>query len=190
MSRKRIGRLLPTPEKLRSHKSLRWLGPLLHRPWLWQLNRRSVAAGVGIGVFFGFLIPVMQIAGAALFAVLLRANLPVAAASTLVSNPLTYAPIFVAAYRVGAALLGEPASEADAAAIQEEVQEAKVAEVIEPRWWQRFAGVGLQVMLGLAVFAVVGGVSAYFATLLVWRIAVLVRLRRRRARTVRAAPPA
>jgi hypothetical protein len=33
-------------------------------------------------------------------------------------------------------------------------------------------------------------VSAYFATLLVWRIAVLVRLRRRRARTVRAAPPA
>lgn len=190
MSRKRIGRLLPTPEKLRSHKSLRWLGPLLHRPWLWQLNRRSVAAGVGIGVFFGFLIPVMQIAGAALFAVLLRANLPVAAASTLVSNPLTYAPIFVAAYRVGAALLGEPASETDAAAIEEEVHEAKVAEVIEPRWWQRFAGVGLQVMLGLAVFAVVGGVSAYFATLLIWRIAVLVRLRRRRARTARAAPPA
>jgi len=31
----------------------------------------------------------MQIAGAALFAVLLRANLPVEAASTLVSNPLT-----------------------------------------------------------------------------------------------------
>jgi hypothetical protein len=183
MPRKHLGRLLPTPEALRSHRSLRWLGPLLHRPWLWHFNRRSVAAGVGIGVFFGFLIPVLQIAFAALFALLLRANLPVAAVSTLVSNPLTYAPIFVAAYRVGAALLGETASEVDAAVIEEEVQEARVAEVIKPRWWQRFAGVGLQVMVGLAVFAVVGGVSAYFATLLVWRIAVLARIRRRRARS-------
>ena len=182
MPRKRFGRLLPAPETLRSKRSLRWLGPLLHRPWLWQLNRRSVAAGVGIGVFFGFLIPILQIAFAAAFAVVLRANLPVAAVSTLVSNPLTYAPIFVAAYRVGAALMGETASEADAAVIKEEVREASATEVIEPRWWERFAGVGKQVLLGLAVFAVVGGAAGYFGTLLVWRVAVLARLRRRRAR--------
>lgn len=180
-----IGRFLPTEDTLRAHKGLRWLGPLLHRPWLWHLNRRTVAAGVGIGVFFGFLIPVLQIAFAAAFAVLLRANLPVAAASTLVSNPFTYAPIAVAAYRVGAALLGEPASDAEAQSIGEEVEETGIEEVIEPTWWQRFAGVGKQVMAGLAVFAVVGGVGAYFATHLIWRIAVWQRLRRRRARPPR-----
>jgi uncharacterized protein len=185
MPRKFFGRLLPTPETLRSQKSLRWLGPLLHRPWLWHFNRRTVAAGAGIGVFFGFLVPILQIALAAVFAILLRANLPVAALSTLVSNPFTYAPIGVAAYRVGAAVLGEPASQLDEAVIQEEVEHAKVTEVVEPRWWERFAGVGKQIMVGLAIFAVLGGLGAYFATHLAWRIAVFLRQRRRRARPPR-----
>ncbi len=92
--RRSFQRWLPTEDKLKSSRSLRWLGPLLNRPWLWHFNRKSVAAGVGIGVFFGFLIPVLQIAFSAIVAIVLRANLPVAAISTLVSNPFTYAPIF------------------------------------------------------------------------------------------------
>ncbi len=184
MRRRFFRRFLPSAEKLRSTRSLRWLGPLLDRPWLWQLNRHSVAAGVGIGVFFGFLIPVLQIAGAALFALLLRANLPVAAVSTLVSNPFTYAPIFVAAYRVGSALLAEPTDEAQAAAIEASAAEA---DVLAQSWWERFAGFGKALMLGLATFAVIGGLAAYAATLLLWRIAVLLKMRRRRARA-RAAP--
>ena len=192
MLRKYFNRLLPTPEALRANRSLRWLGPLLHRPWLWQFNRRTVAAGVGIGVFFGFLIPVLQIAFAAGFAIVLRANLPVAAASTLVSNPFTYAPIGVAAYQVGSTLLGTPETAAaiPAAAVEDVVGGARVAEVIEPGWWKRVADVGKQVMLGLAVFAVVGGIGAYFATLLVWRFAVVLRRRRRleRAAGARAGP--
>lgn len=182
MRRGFMGRLMPTPEALRAHRSLRWLGPLLERPWLWHFNRHTVAAGVGIGVFFGFLVPVMQIACAAIFSVLLRANLPVAAVSTLVSNPLTLAPIVVAAYRVGASIAGPPPSESKAAAIEDEISEAPIREVIEPRWWERFAGAGRQIMLGLAVFAVVGSVSGYFLTHLIWRIAVHARRRRRRAR--------
>jgi uncharacterized protein len=58
-----------------------------------------------------------------------------------------------------------------------------VTEVVERSWWQRFAGVGKPLMLGLSVFAVVGGTSAYFATLLVWRLAVVLRMRRRRRRS-------
>lgn len=181
MSRKFLGRLVPSRETLRAHRSLRWLGPLLDRPWLWHMNRRTVAAGVGIGVFFGFLIPVLQIAAAAVVAIALRANLPVAAAATLVSNPFTYAPIGVAAYKVGSALLGERPNEVDAMVVEQGAQEP-VTEVVEPSWWQRFAGVGKPLMLGLSVFAVVGGVSAYFATLLIWRLAVVLRMRRRRKR--------
>ena len=45
---------LPTEETLKAHPGLRWMGPLLRRPWLWHLNRRRVAMGAGIGVFFGF----------------------------------------------------------------------------------------------------------------------------------------
>lgn len=170
---------MPTRESLRASRGLRWLGPLLDRPWLWQMNRRGVAAGAGIGVFFGFLVPVLQIPLAAVFALLLRANLPVAAASTLVSNPFTYAPIFVAAYRVGASLLGEVPDEGRAAVIEAQVEHAKV---LAPGWWQRFAAVGKPTMLGLALFATLGGLAAYFATLLGWRLAVLIRLRRRKRR--------
>lgn len=172
---RKLRRWLPTREALRRNPALRWLGPLLDRPWLWRLSRRGVAAGAAIGVFFGFLIPVLQIAFAALFAVAFRANLPVAAVATLVSNPLTYAPIFVAAYRVGAALLGEPAYEAEA-------QDAgRAAEMLGPGWWQRFAGIARPLMLGLSVFAVAGSASAYALALLAWRVAVLIRARRRRA---------
>lgn len=179
MMPRRFHRWLPTRESLRANRSLRWLGPLLDRPWLWQMNRRGVAAGAGIGVFFGLLVPVLRIPLAAVFALLLRANLPVAAASTLVSNPLTYAPIFVAAYRVGAYLLGDIPDEGRAAVIETQVEHAQV---LAPGWWQRFAAVGKPMMLGLALFAAVGGLAAYFATLLGWRVAVLIRLRRRRRR--------
>ncbi|MGE0874217.1 MAG: DUF2062 domain-containing protein [Burkholderiales bacterium] len=170
--------LLPSRESLRSNPSLRWLGPLLNRAWLWQFNRRRVAAGIGIGVFFGFLIPVMQIAFAAVFALILRANLPAAVVSTLVSNPFTYAPIFVAAYRVGKLLLGEPADDAQAEAIG---AGAEQLEVLAHSWWDSFTTIGKPLMVGLAVFAVVGGLLAYFGTLLAWRVVVALRRRRRHA---------
>lgn len=178
-----IRKWIPTEETLRAHPSLRWMGPLLRRPWLWHLSRRRVALGAGLGVFFGFLIPVLQILGAAIFAVLLRANLPVAAAATLVSNPLTYAPIFVLAYRTGAALLGEPVEPDKAEALVE------AAEAEDDRSWiDRAKAIGKPLFLGLAVFAAVGGLLAWAAVHLLWTLAVWLR-RRRGAHRRRSPPP-
>src|SRR5690606_40649660 len=128
--RQRIQRWLPSEEKLRANRSLRWMGPLLRRPWLCHLSRRRVAAGAAIGVFFGFLLPVMQIGAAAGVSILLRANLPVAAAATLVSNPLTYVPIAIAAYQTGAWILGEPVDVANSKA-QVEALAKEIAREIE-----------------------------------------------------------
>jgi len=167
---------LPSPEEVQSHRSLRWLGALLKRPWLWHLDRRSVAAGAAIGVFFGFMVPVLQILFSALFALLLRANLPVAAVATLVSNPFTYAPIGMLAYRTGSALLGEPMSPAEEAVIERSAEDMPIA----PRsWTERVAALGKPLVLGLAVFAVAGAIFTWLAVNLVWLIAV--KLRRRRA---------
>ena len=168
---------LPTPEDLRAKPSLRWLGPLLRRPWLWQLSRRRVAMGAAIGVFFGFLIPVLQIAFSAVFAILLRANLPVAAMSTLVSNPFTYAPIFVLAYRTGSAILGEEVDEAQLAALEREATD----EQAEPRSWaDRAAAIGKPFFLGLFIFAVVGGFTTWVLVNMLWTLGVRMRRRRRR----------
>lgn len=181
MLREKLKRWLPSQDALRQRRSLRWLGPLLRRPWLWQLSRRRVAAGAAIGVFFGLLTPVLQIGFAAILAVLLRANLPVAAASTLVSNPLTYVPIFVAAYRAGSALLGEPVNEAVVAAMAT-ADDAPV----EPKGWpQRLRDVGKPLFIGLSLFATVGALITWSAVNLIWMLAV--RLRRGRGRRMK--PP-
>lgn len=69
--------------------SNRWISPFAHRlvhPSLWHLNRRSVARGVALGLFAGFLIPIGQIAVAAFLAVTVRANVVVAATATFVTN--------------------------------------------------------------------------------------------------------
>lgn len=184
MARNFIRRWIPSAQAMRSNRSLRWFGPLLHRPWLWQLNRRSVAAGVGIGVFCGFMLPGLQVVLAALLALVIRANLPVAAVSTLVSNPFTYAPIVVLAYRVGAMLLGETVDEAQAVALEAEALEADAVEVVARAtgWVERFTAIGKPLLLGLFVCATIGGALAYLLTLLLWRLGVVLRMRHRQRR--------
>lgn len=179
---RRMRRWIPDEQRLRAHPMLRWMGPMLRRPWLWHFSRRRVAMGVGIGVFFGFLVPVAQIFGAALLTLALRANLPAAAFATLISNPLTYAPIGIAAYRTGTALLGAPQAPQATQAITQAAQ-GDADEVLDPGWWERLQGVGKPLMLGLALFAVVGGVTSWLAVHLVWSVMVRLRRRRRRLRS-------
>jgi uncharacterized protein (DUF2062 family) len=124
-------------------------------------------------VFFGFLIPVAQILASALLALVLRANLPVAVVSTLVSNPLTYGPIWVLAYRTGAALLGEAPDTASVAQVEREAAEPSS----DPQTWgERLRAIGKPLALGLAIFAVVGGGATWIAVNLLWLL--LARLRR------------
>lgn len=105
---------------------------------------------------------------------MLRANLPVAAVSTLVSNPLTYGPIWVLAYRTGAVVLGETP---DAASVAQVEREAKEERADPQTWGERFRAVGKPLALGLAVFAVVGGAATWIIVNLLWLLAA--RLRRR-----------
>jgi hypothetical protein len=99
-------RWFPSRERLMRS---RWLGPLAHHfhdERLWQLERGSIARGVAIGVFFGLLLPLAQFLFAVGFAILLRGHVAAAAAATLVSNPLTFAPLYWLAHRIGSTLLG------------------------------------------------------------------------------------
>lgn len=184
-----IRRRLPSEEKLQAQRGLRWLAPLLRRPALWHLDRRRVALGAAIGVFCGLLIPLAQVAGAAVLAVLLRANLPVAAVATLVTNPVTTAPILVLAYRTGAALLGEPvqpaAAEELAAAVEEQQGQPRPADP-EPGWVERARAIGKPLFVGMAVFAVAGGLGTWALVQLAWIMAVRLRRRRRRLRASRS----
>lgn len=174
--KRRLKRYFPNSDSLRANRWLRWMGPALHHPRVWHFSRRGVALGCAIGVFFGLLIPVAQIPLSAGAAILLRASLPVAVGSTLVSNPLTFGPLYYAAYRLGAAATGEttrPVTEHS----------------LTPRgtgisgwvnfWWQRIQALGKPLIVGLAIMAPLAGAAAYMLVTLLWRLTTTLAWRRR-----------
>lgn len=93
----------------RDHLREQWyLSPfrhLLHDPNLWGIRRRNVVPAFALGLFIAYLPFAGHMVTAALLALLLRINIPVAAASTWVVNPLTIGPMYYFAYEVGSFLL-------------------------------------------------------------------------------------
>ncbi len=106
MPKKFFLRFLPKRETVRANKYLAWLGKGLYHPSLWRLNRDSVAGGFAIGLFSGLVPGPLQMLTAALLAVPLKKNLPVALLTTLYTNPFTIVPLYLLAIAYGRLLLG------------------------------------------------------------------------------------
>ena len=96
----------------RHHISAQWyMAPfrhLLHDHRLWGIRRRWVVPAFATGAFIAFLPVPGHMLMAALSALALRVNIPVAALTTWISNPVTVGPLYYFAYRLGAILLGIP----------------------------------------------------------------------------------
>jgi uncharacterized protein (DUF2062 family) len=107
MSMKFLRKYLPDPDEVRASRYVAMFGGLLKHPNLWHLNRGSVSGAVAIGLFAGLIPGPLQMVGAALLAVPLRKNLPVALIMTLYTNPFTIVPLYLLAYGYGKLLLGE-----------------------------------------------------------------------------------
>jgi len=105
-----IKKHIPTRETVHENPLLRPFARHLSDPALWRMTRRSVPRAVALGLGVGVLIPVMHTPIAAALAIPSRANVAIAAALTLVVNPLTYAPVYYFCYRIGAWELHHDAS--------------------------------------------------------------------------------
>lgn len=81
---------------------------LLHDHRLWGIRRKTVVPAVAIGLFAMWLPVPGHMLVASIAALLLRVNVPVAFATTLLSNPLTMPAMYLLAYTVGARLLRMP----------------------------------------------------------------------------------
>jgi hypothetical protein len=165
---------LPDPASVRANRWLRWMGPVLNHPRLWHFSRKGIAMGLALGVFFGLLVPIAQIPLAATMAVMLRANLPMAVASTLVTNPVTFGPVYYGAYRLGKTILGQEAlSEQDALKALNKVQTAPAASDKSwsermKLWLKQFGKIGKPLIVGLAIVATASGLLVYFLASGVW----------------------
>lgn len=173
---------MPTREEMAENKYLR---PIAHRfltPELWRFTRRSVPRGVALGIFAGFIIPVGQIFLAAFMALPARANVPLAALVTFITNPFTFPAWAVVANKLGAFILKIDAGMTGGAA---------QVEIASDRWsWliELFEGAGVTVLVtifGFIVLAIVGAAIGYLLAGFVWRFVVA----RKRARRLRKTNP-
>lgn len=173
MPRRIIKRFLPDHEKIRDHKHLKILGPLLHDPNLLHLNRRSVSGAFAVGLFFAWVPVPFQMLLSALVAIAIRVNLPISVALVWVTNPLTMPPMFYFAYKIGAWTLGHPSSNVKFELTWEWLGQS-LGDI-----WQPF-------LLGCFIVGVVSSVLGYFIIDRFWRAHVLhswkVRKEKRRAR--------
>ena len=164
--RARLIAALPSRQALSAHP---WLQPVADRlldPQLWRFQHEAVARGVAVGTFWAFVIPFAQIVVAAAHCTRWRANIPAAAAMTMLTNPLTIGFWLWLAYQLGARVLGEPLglamSGADSA----------------PSWLADF---GWPTVLGMGLFAIGGAALGYGSVKLFWRMGIWLKRRKRRA---------
>jgi len=186
MRRHPLFKRLPSPHELLQTRMLKPFARYLEHHSLWQFNRRSVAGGVAIGLFFGILVPFAQILLSACAAVFLRVNLPVAAFATFITNPFTFPAVYYFAYLVGGLFLSD-GKHAHPAVIESHIQQTlAVHEQVLSGWFAPaldwVQSVGLQLVIGLCVLSVVTSTVGYFAVNIVWRYWVRNRWRKRRFR--------
>jgi hypothetical protein len=160
-------RYIPQNQHFKDHQFLKHLGEWLHDPSLWHLNRRSAANAVAIGFFISFIPLPGQVFLAALAAVFARVNLPLTVTSVFLSNPLTMAPMFLIAYKVGASILEIPADQ--------------IHFVLSYEWLsQTLIHIWKPLLLGCFILGVFTAAMGRILVLLLWRLHLIRRWRSRR----------
>lgn len=155
MPRRLLKRLIPSQERLRSIKGLGFIGDQLFHPALWHLSRRSVRNAVFLGIAFVFIPLPGHVLIGALCAVWLRCNVALTVALIWINNPLTIAPLYFSAYKLGAWLLGLDVAAGDFHVDMETLQ-----------------AIGWPFLLGCMVLAAVSGMLCAVAVDVAWRISV------------------
>ena len=176
-------RNLPTREQMEKSRVIRPFAHRVLRSELWRFTRRSVPRGVALGMLVGIIVPFAQILFASLLCLSVRANVPVAALTTFVTNPFTTPFIWVIAYKVGAWLLRVDAMTV-VAPVSQAMEHSQFDDMLT---W--LTGATLVTAFGLVVVAVVAAAVSYLATSFGWRwwIARKRRARLAQARELRAA---
>ena len=170
MPRRFFRKFSPNRESLRGRW---WIAPfdhLLHDPNLWGIRRRAVVPGFALGLFVAYLPVPGHILTAIFLAALLRVNVPVAAITTLIANPVTMGPMYYLGFEVGNWILGLPPRP-----FEFEMSFAWLTDRLATTWQPLLLGC---LLLGTALAAI-----GYAALDLLWRASIsdyLARLRRRK----------
>jgi uncharacterized protein (DUF2062 family) len=167
-------RNMPTREQMERNRFIRPFAHRVLRSELWRFTRRSVPRGVALGLLVGVIVPFAQILFAALLSVPVRANVPLAALATFITNPFTLPFWLFVANRVGALTLNMEAATTDV--LNHVFTSGDWSIVFEAA---EIAGV---TTFGFIVLAIVSAAIGYLFAGFAWRFIIS----RKRARHIRA----
>jgi hypothetical protein len=178
MPKKTLKSIMPSVARIREIKSLRFLGDWIYETNLWHINRYSASMAFFVGLFVAFMPIPGQMVAAAVLALLLRCNLPLAVCLVWVTNPLTMPALFFMAYEVGALIVNAPVTEVKFALSFHWIGHTLVT------IWRPF-------LLGCLICGLFFGCLGYFVVSLSWRwrVAVHWKERQRRRANKRASDP-
>lgn len=180
-----VQRNLPTREQMEKSRVMRPFASRVLRSDLWRFTRRSVPRGVALGMLVGIIVPFAQILFASMLCLPVRANVPIAALTTFVTNPFTTPLVWVLGYNVGSWMLRVDAMTV-VAPVNAAMERSEFGDMLQ---W--LTGATLVTAFGLVVIAVVASAVSYLVTVFAWRIIVARKrtrkLHERRTRRERAA---
>ncbi len=157
---------MPTREGMAENKYIRPFAHRVLRSELWRFNRRSVPRGVALGVIAA-VVPVAQMLIAALLALPVRANVPVAVATTFITNPFTTPFILAASYKVGQHML-----RIDSLTYGRPLNAVAHSDHVET-WMEWFTGnaglIAMNTAVGLVTLAIVCAALGYLLASFGWR---------------------
>lgn len=161
-----LKRFIPNPEKLKENKALSLLGSQIYEADLWHLNRRSVAKAFFNGIFWAAIPMPFQMVASALFAIPIRANIPLSIALVWITNPFTMPFVFYFNYIIGTLIVGSNATKDFHLSVQ---------------WiWDKMEHIWLPLYVGSVVTGLVAGILSYLTILLLWRLHVVKRWKERK----------
>lgn len=164
---------VPYRESYRFKSFARWFS----HPNLLHLNRHSVAGGVAVGLFCGLLPAPFQMVSAAICTLVFKVNLPIAVITTFYTNPITFVPLYVAAYYIGLFITGDVANATNI--MPPELTWSDFTQWI-PLLFEWLIRLGKPLVLGVLVLASSLSLVGYFATQGLWRLYIRLAWRKRK----------
>ena len=154
-----IKRFFPKLDAVKEEKILKIFGPAVLQPNLWHINKKSVSRGFAIGAFCAFLPIPGQMILAAFLSITFAANIPISLVLTWITNPITFAPIFYFAYKVGKIIFdGRITYDVD----EKEIDIlSNIMHIWEP------------LLLGSIILSITGSIVAYIIIRVYWRYYVI-----------------
>ncbi|MCK5706914.1 MAG: DUF2062 domain-containing protein [Candidatus Aureabacteria bacterium] len=167
MPRKWLRKRLPKKDYLKNSIAFRILGERLFQKDLWHFSRRSFAGGLALGLFVAFTptFP-LQMAIAAVGAIVFRVNLPIAVLSCWITNPLTLVFFYQMEIKLGSFLLGN-------------IEDAIYVKNLTGNLKSFFIK-GVYLWTGSMVVSVLSAFISYFTVKILWRYLTVKKWQKRK----------